>query len=140
MGRIIAQTKVTNLTDESKSVECGMFVDTGAAALILPAAWRDKLGSFPREEQVGLVLANGEVVQGSACAPVEIQIEGFRPVVNEVMFVETQGEEPSAGGARGGLPPRMKEPLLGYVILEQAQAAVDMLGHRLVPVQYMDMK
>ena len=125
MGRIIAQTKVTNLTDESKSVECGMFVDTGAAALILPAAWRDKLGSFPREEQVGLVLANGEVVQGSACAPVEIQIEGFRPVVNEVMFVETEGEG---------------EPLLGYVILEQAQAAVDMLGHRLVPVQYMDMK
>ena len=125
MGRIIAQTKVTNLTDESKSVQCGMFVDTGAAALILPAAWRDKLGSFPREEQVGLVLANGEVVQGSACAPVEIQIEGFRPVVNEVMFVETQGEG---------------EPLLGYVILEQAQAAVDMLGHRLVPVQYMDMK
>ena len=125
MGRIIAQTKVTNLTDESKSVECGMFVDTGAAALILPAAWRAKLGSFPREEQVGLVLANGEVVQGSACAPVEIQIEGFRPVVNEVMFVETEGEG---------------EPLLGYVILEQAQAAVDMLGHRLVPVQYMDMK
>ena len=125
MGRIIAQTKVTNLTDESKSVQCGMFVDTGAAALILPAAWRDKLGSFPREEQVGLVLANGEVVQGSACAPVEIQIEGFRPVVNEVMFVETEGEG---------------EPLLGYVILEQAQAAVDMLGHRLVPVQYMDMK
>ena len=34
----------------------------------------------------------------------------------------------------------MKEPLLGYVMLEQAQAAVDMLGHRLVPVQYMDLK
>ena len=32
------------------------------------------------------------------------------------------------------------EPLLGYVILEQAQAAVDMLGHRLVPVPYIDMK
>ena len=60
MGRIIAQTKVTNLTDESKSVQCGMFVDTGAAALILPAAWRDKLGSFPREEQVGLVRAFGQ--------------------------------------------------------------------------------
>ena len=156
MGRIIAQTKVTNLTDESKSVQCGMLVDTGAAALILPAAWRDRLGAFPREEQVALVLANGKVVQGSACAPVEIQIEGFRPVVNEVMFVETEGEEPSAGGARGGLPPRMekasaggargglpprmKEPLLGYVILEQAQAAVDTLRHRLVPVPYLDMK
>lgn len=32
------------------------------------------------------------------------------------------------------------EPLLGYIILEQAQAAVDMLGHRLVPVKYIDMK
>ncbi len=32
------------------------------------------------------------------------------------------------------------EPLLGNVILEQAQAAVDMLGHRLVPVKYIDMK
>ena len=35
---------------------------------------------------------------------------------------------------------RDPDPLLGYVILEQAQAAVDMLGHRLVPVQYIDMK
>ena len=35
---------------------------------------------------------------------------------------------------------RDAEPLLGYVILEQAQAAVDMLGHRLVPVRYIDMK
>ena len=61
----------------------------------------------------------------SVCAPVEIEIQGFRPVVNEVMFVETREEG---------------EPLLGYVILEQAQAAVDMLGHRLVPVPYMDMK
>ena len=84
-----------------------MFVDTGAAALILPAAWRDKLGSFPREEQVGLVLAvlaNGEVVQGSACAPVEIQIEGFRPVVNEVMFVETEERSLQRGSARGPAP------------------------------------
>ena len=45
---------------------------------------------------------------------------------NEVVFVETNGGD--------------EEPLLGYVILEQAQAAVDMLGHRLVPVRYIDMK
>jgi hypothetical protein len=32
------------------------------------------------------------------------------------------------------------QPLLGYVILEQAQVAVDMLGHRLVPVKYIDCK
>lgn len=128
MGRIIAQTKVTNLADEGKSVHCGMFVDTGAAALILPAAWRSKLGSFPREESVELVLDNGEVVHGAACAPVEIEIDGYRPVVNEAVFVEAVEAE----GA--------EEPLLGYVILAQAQAAVDVLGHRLVPVRYLDMK
>jgi hypothetical protein len=32
------------------------------------------------------------------------------------------------------------EPLLGYIILEQSRAAVDMVGHRLVPVKYMDLK
>ena len=126
MGRIIAQTRVTNLLDESKSVQCGMLVDTGAGALILPAAWKERLGEFPRTETVELLLANGEVVRGEACAPVEIEIEGFRPVVNEAVFVEAENEN--------------GEPLLGYVILEQAQAAVDVLGHRLVPVRYIDMK
>ena len=126
MGRIIAQTRVTNLLDESKSVQCGMLVDTGAGALILPAAWKERLGEFPRTETVDLLLANGEVVRGEACAPVEVEIEGFRPVVNEAVFVEAENEN--------------GEPLLGYVILEQAQAAVDVLGHRLVPVRYIDMK
>ena len=64
-------------------------------------------------------------MRGQACAPVEIEIDGFRPVVNEAMFADTQDTE---------------EPLLGYVILAQAQAAVDMIGHRLVPVRYVDLK
>jgi hypothetical protein len=32
------------------------------------------------------------------------------------------------------------EPLIGYVILEQSQAAVDTLGHRLIRVKSMDLK
>ena len=48
---------------------------------------------------------------------------------NEVVFVDMGSEDEGE-----------YEPLLGYVILEQAQAAVDMLGHRLVPVKYIDMK
>ena len=129
MGRIVAQTKVTNLFDASKSIECGMLVDTGAGALILPLAWKERLGEFPRSERVELQLANGDPVRGEACWPVEIKIQGFRAVSNEVIFAEAQpGEEGE------------HEPLLGYVILEQAQAAVDMLGHRLVPVKYIDMK
>ena len=129
MGRIIAQTKVTNLFDEDKFIHCGMFVDTGAGALILPSAWKERLGEFRRSEAVELLLANRDVVRGEACGPVEIRIEGFRPVSNEVVFVDMESDEDDA-----------YEPLLGYVILEQAQAAVDMLGHRLVPVRYIDMK
>ena len=32
------------------------------------------------------------------------------------------------------------EPLIGYIILEQSQAAVDMLGHRLIQVKKADLK
>ena len=32
------------------------------------------------------------------------------------------------------------EPLVGYIVLEQSQAAVDMVGHRLLHVKKMDLK
>ena len=128
MGRIIAQTRVTNLFDEDRSIQCGMLVDTGAGALILPAAWKERLGSFRYSESIELQMAKGEVLQGETCWPVKIEIEGFRPVSNEVVFLD-MGEDEAA-----------HEPLLGYVVLEQAQAAVDMLGHRLVPFRYIDLK
>lgn len=129
MGRIIAQTTITNRFDDNKSVQCGMLVDTGAGALFLPRSWKERLGGFVHTEAVRLALANQEVVSGEACAPVEIVIEGFRPVWNEVVFLD----EDSAGDDEF-------EPMLGYVILEQAQAAVDMVEHRLVRVPTIDMK
>ena len=36
--------------------------------------------------------------------------------------------------------PEANEPLIGYIPLEQAQAAVDMLGHRLIKVSHVDLK
>ena len=129
MVRIVVQTKITNLFDEDRFIRCGMLVDTGAGALILPSAWKERLGEFKRSEPVELLLANREVVRGEACGPVEIRIQGFRPVLNEAVFVDVESREDDD-----------YEPLIGYVILEQAQAAVDMLGHRLVPVRYIDMK
>jgi hypothetical protein len=32
------------------------------------------------------------------------------------------------------------EPLIGYIVLEQSLAGVDMIGHRLVPIKHMDLK
>ena len=131
MARIVVETQVTNLFDEEKSIRCGMLVRYRVAgALILPAAWKERLGEFMRSETCSRCSwPYREVLEGEACWPVEIVIEGFRPVANEVIFGQMEGEDDEG-----------YEPLLGYVILEQAQAAVDLVANRLVPVKYIDMK
>jgi hypothetical protein len=67
-------------------------------------------------------------VQATVCGPVEIQVEGFPPVYGEVLFLEMR---PVDG---------VYEPLLGYIVLEQCEAAVDMLGRRLVHARKTDLK
>ncbi|NQU22196.1 MAG: hypothetical protein HQ567_13010 [Candidatus Nealsonbacteria bacterium] len=128
MGRIVATVRIGNLQDEDKKVTCDAFVDTVASYMVLPSAWRERLGELEEIATVDLETATQETVQGKICGPVRIQIEGFRPIYNEVLFIEMS---PDNGEY---------EPLLGYIILEQSQVAVDMLGHRLVPVKRMDLK
>ena len=86
------------------------------------------MGDLEGIATVDLETATQETVEGRICGPVRIQIEGFRPIYNEVLFVDMQPEQGEY------------EPLIGYVILEQSQAAVDTLGHLLVPVKRMDLK
>ena len=133
MGRIVATVKIANLQDENKKITCDALVDTGASYMVLPSAWRERLGDLEEIATIDMETATQETatqetVQGKICGPVRIQIEGFRPIYNEVLFIEMI---PDNGEY---------EPLLGYVILEQSQVAVDMLGHRLVPVKRMDLK
>lgn len=128
MGRIVAQVELSNPLESDNPIIFSAFVDTGAGALILPSSWRGRFGEFANEEQIEFLLANNEVVS-VACGPVGIRIERFRKIFNEVMFMDMQAGDDGE-----------YQPLLGYVILEQAQVAVDMLGHRLVPVKYIDCK
>ena len=128
MGRIVTSVKIENVSDPSKSIRCDALVDTGASFLVLPSAWRDRLGDLETIQTVELEIATQQTVQGNICGPVKIQIEGFRPIYNEVLFIKMTPEDGSY------------EPLLGYIILEQSQAAVDMLGHRLIHVKRMDLK
>jgi hypothetical protein len=79
-----------------------------------------------RTEQ--LETADQRVIPGIVCGPVTIQIDGFRPIVTEVIFMEM---EPRDGHY---------DALLGYLVLEQSSAVVDMVEHRLVPVWYVDAK
>jgi predicted aspartyl protease len=128
VGRIVSSVTITNIADATKSLRCDALVDTGASFMVLPAAWRERLGELETLETISLETATQETITGEVCGPVRIQIEGFRPLFNEVLFIEMNPED------------GIYEPLIGYIILEQSQASVDMLGHRLVPVKHMDLK
>jgi len=128
MGRIVASVKIDNVADDSKSLRCDALVDTGASFMVLPTAWRERLGKLKTTTQVEMETATQQTIKGEVCGPVRIQIEGFRPIYSEVSFVDMQ---PADGEY---------EPLIGYLVLEQSQAGVDVLGHRLVHIKHMDLR
>ncbi len=128
MGRIIASVKIENTTDPGKSLRCDALVDTGASHLVLPNAWKERLPGLQMARMVEVETATQASVRGEVHGPVKIQIEGFPPVFGEVLFVEMAPED------------GVYEPLLGYIVLEQSQAAVDMLGHRLIHGRRLDLK
>lgn len=128
VGRIVASVTIENAAYASKALRCDALVDTGASLMVLPSAWKDRLGELESSAEIGVETATQETVMAQVCGPVRIQIEGFRPIFNEVVFVDMR---PTNGDF---------EPLIGYIVLEQSQASVDMLGHRLVPDRHMDLK
>ena len=128
MGRIVITIDIENVSDSGASMKLDALVDTGASYLTLPHAWKERFGKFSSEETVELQTATQEIVKGTVCGPVKIKVEGFRAIYNEILFLDMK---PNNGEY---------EPLLGYIVLEQCGAAVDMIGHRLLPVKYMDVK
>lgn len=128
MGRIVAQVLVSNAIEPAREIRCDALVDTGTSGLVLPSVWRQRLGAFAGTRTVEMETADQRVVRGDVCGPVRITLEGFDTIFNEVTFLDMHPED------------GRYEPLVGYIILEQSRAAVDMVGHRLVPVKYMDLK
>lgn len=128
VGRIVASVKINGVSNRSTGIRCDALVDTGAAFMVLPSAWRDRLGKLETAEKVTVETATQETVEGEICGPVRIEVEGFRPIHSEVLFLDMK----PANGAY--------EPLIGYIVLEQCQAAVDMIGHRLIPGKAVDAK
>lgn len=127
--RIVTQVKLTNFTDPNKTLSVSALVDTGTAYITLPSAWRDSLGEVEKLAEIDVELADQSTTKGDVCGPVRARIGEFRPIMAEVLFLDM---EPNEEGEY--------EPLVGYIALEQASAAVDMLGHRLVHVKRVDLK
>jgi hypothetical protein len=128
MGRIVTSVLIENALGPSRSLRCDALVDTDASHMVLPRAWKERLGDLQVVGTVVVQTATQATADGEVCGPVRIQIEGFRPVFSEVLFVDMT---PADGSY---------QPLLGYIVLEQSQVAVDMLGHRLVNVGYLDLR
>jgi predicted aspartyl protease len=128
MGRIVAPVTITNALDPSNAILCDALVDTGASGLVLPAAWKERLGRLQTVRVEAIGTADQRVVRGEVCGPVRVEIEGFAPVLTEVTFLEMESVDGDA------------EPLIGYIVLEQSRAAVDLVAHRLVKSRYADLK
>lgn len=128
MGRVTASVKIENILSPDVKIRCDALVDTGASHMVLPMAWRERLGALEEVRTVELETATQSSVAGAVCGPVRIQLEGFPPIFTEVVFVDMHPEDEEY------------EPLIGYLVLEQSQAAVDMLGHRLIHVKRLDLK
>ena len=60
MGRIIASVTIDNVADKSKSIQCDALVDTGASFMVLPMAWRDRLGNLETMTEVEMETATGD--------------------------------------------------------------------------------
>ena len=128
MGRIVAQVSVVNALEPEKQMRFDSLVDPGSSFLVLPRTWKDRLGRLTASSTVEMETADQRPIAGEVCGPVRIEVECFRPIHSEVVFVEMH---PADG---------IDEPLLGYVVLEQAGIVVDTIGHRLVSAKHMDPK
>src|SRR5437773_5027502 len=128
MGRILTHVTIVNALDPAREISCQALVDTGAWGLMLPRAWKERLGAFQMTRTVDMVTADQRVVSGEVCGPVTIRIEGFEPVSSEVTFVEMELESGRYA------------PLLGYTVLEQAGVAVDVVGGRLLKIPHLDLR
>jgi predicted aspartyl protease len=128
MGRVVSNVRITNLFEREAVITCDALVDTGTAYMVLPKAWKERIGKINTVREIDCEIATQEIVRGEVCGPVEIKIEGFEPVYSEVLFLDMKPEN------------GVYEPLIGYIILGQSQAAVDMFGHRLIHVKKTDLK
>jgi predicted aspartyl protease len=124
----VVPVTLTNSSDPARALRFDALVDTGAFGLVLPVAWKERVGLLPHAAPVEVETADQRIVTAEICGPVRIQIDGFRVIDGEVVFMDM------APTGRG------YEPLVGYTVLELAGAVVDMVTHRLVARRTFDLK
>src|SRR5947199_9757399 len=90
MGRIMTSVTAGSFTEPGHEIRSDALVDTGAYCLMLPAAWKPRLGPLPICRPVEVELADHRTASGEMCGPVRIQIAGFAPFAGEVLVLDVQ--------------------------------------------------
>jgi predicted aspartyl protease len=129
MGEVRVDLTVENVLEPGRRIACRAMVDTGAYGLILPMAWKERLGDLPELSTVDLELGDGRVVTAEIRGPARIWLGGFRRVIGEVIFVDM---EPRPDGSY--------EPLVGYTVLDACNVMVDVRRRRLVARRFYSLK
>ncbi len=104
--RSLPPSRIATISDPADQLRCDALVDVGASHMVLPSAGRDRLGDLEDVATIMLETATQATVEGSVCGPVRIEVERFRPISTEVMFVDMTPDN----GAY--------EPLIGSVVLD----------------------
>ena len=129
MGEVMIDLTIENVLETGRRIACRGMVDTGTYGLVLPTVWKAQLGELPEVTLVDLEMADQRVVTAEIRGPARIQLEGFRRVIGEVIFVDM---EPRKDGSY--------EPLVGYTVLEASNVVIDMRRHCLVARKHYDLK
>ena len=80
MARIAIEATIDTNESPDATIVCEALVDTGAAYLTLPNAWRFRLGDLATLDTVHVETADQSVVTGQICGPVRLRLGDFRPV------------------------------------------------------------
>ncbi len=128
MGRIITTVTIRSFMDPAREVRTEALVDTGAYCLTVPATWKERFEPLPLSRSVQVTTADQRVLDAEIGGPLMIRINGFDAIAGEVLFLPQEIDEDGF------------EVLIGYITLEQAALAVDMVGHRLIKLPNVDLK
>lgn len=62
MGRIVANISICNFLEPDRKIECDALVDTGAAYMVLPKAWQNRLGKLNVIREIDCETTTGDLV------------------------------------------------------------------------------
>jgi clan AA aspartic protease len=114
MGKVIEKVKITNLFDQTKSVEVEAVIDTGATMLVLPQDVIAKL-DLRKMREATVRYANNKTETKSIYGVVTAEIRGRAGEFNVLAESERC------------------QPLVGQIVLEQLDLVVDPSTRTVMP-------